>query len=211
MKQNKEALKKKKRDYYLKNKDKILIKAKVYRDKNQDKIKIYLSNWRSENPEYSKRYSKEYGSEYYQKNKEKIRENQKVWEIENKEKRNKQRRIFRKNNPEVFKIRDLLNNIRQRSVISPDLSREQIVQIFERDDGCVYCRKETNLTIDHIIPLTKGGRNIYANLVIACVSCNCSKNNRDVFEWCNWKGYEVPEIVKLLLGGLNAIYITQGA
>ena len=39
---------------------------------------------------------------------------------------------------------------------------------FERGD----------LTIDHIVPVSKGGTNHIDNLQPACVSCNCSKGNR---------------------------------
>lgn len=49
---------------------------------------------------------------------------------------------------------------------------------------CEYCGSTTPpLTRDHIIPLIKGGINIQNNLVLACKSCNSSKNDRDVFDW----------------------------
>lgn len=46
---------------------------------------------------------------------------------------------------------------------------------------CQYCGKEDtgdNLTIDHIIPLSKGGRDTWTNVVAACRYCNNLKGNR---------------------------------
>lgn len=44
---------------------------------------------------------------------------------------------------------------------------------------CHYCRKVfRRLTMDHVIPLTKGGHHIASNIVPACRSCNSSKGNR---------------------------------
>jgi 5-methylcytosine-specific restriction endonuclease McrA len=41
---------------------------------------------------------------------------------------------------------------------------------------CVYCgRKMQRLTMDHIVPLSKGGTNTASNIVPACMSCNSSK------------------------------------
>lgn len=43
---------------------------------------------------------------------------------------------------------------------------------------CVYCGvrlTEQTLTIDHYIPLSKGGSNWPSNLYPACLHCNCSK------------------------------------
>jgi 5-methylcytosine-specific restriction protein A len=47
---------------------------------------------------------------------------------------------------------------------------------------CVYCahafdKKKTNFTVDHIVPLSKGGSNQIKNLAPCCVSCNQDKKN----------------------------------
>jgi len=44
---------------------------------------------------------------------------------------------------------------------------------------CAYCgRSDLPLTIDHIIPKTRGGQDTWENLVAACVYCNNKKGNR---------------------------------
>ena len=41
---------------------------------------------------------------------------------------------------------------------------------------CAYCRKKCKLTIDHIIPVIRGGATTKQNVVPACRSCNSKKN-----------------------------------
>jgi len=57
------------------------------------------------------------------------------------------------------------------------LSRKNILM---RDNfQCQYCgRKHVELTVDHVIPRDRGGREIWENLVCACLRCNKIKGNR---------------------------------
>lgn len=52
--------------------------------------------------------------------------------------------------------------------------------ILRRDQyKCAYCgRGDLPMTIDHIIPKTRGGQDTWENLVAACVVCNNKKGNR---------------------------------
>jgi 5-methylcytosine-specific restriction endonuclease McrA len=50
--------------------------------------------------------------------------------------------------------------------------------IYKRDDyECQYCRSEKNLTIDHVIPRSRGGQDTWENLVACCSKCNLKKGN----------------------------------
>jgi 5-methylcytosine-specific restriction endonuclease McrA len=51
------------------------------------------------------------------------------------------------------------------------------------DKCCVYCGSNKNLQLDHIIPRKKGGADSGDNLVLACRTCNASKNDTDLMEW----------------------------
>lgn len=46
---------------------------------------------------------------------------------------------------------------------------------------CHYCHgalTRATATMDHVIPLSKGGTNLLSNIVLACRACNASKGNR---------------------------------
>lgn len=50
--------------------------------------------------------------------------------------------------------------------------------IFKRDKSrCQYCNKDKDLTLDHVIPRSKGGKSTWNNLVTACKRCNAKKGD----------------------------------
>lgn len=50
--------------------------------------------------------------------------------------------------------------------------------ILKRDKNkCVYCGSTKNLTIDHVIPRAKGGKDSWGNLVTCCDRCNNKKGS----------------------------------
>lgn len=61
------------------------------------------------------------------------------------------------------------------------LSRKNILR---RDlYSCQYCRRsDVPLTIDHVIPKSKGGDDSWENLITACISCNNKKGDRTLEE-----------------------------
>ena len=51
---------------------------------------------------------------------------------------------------------------------------------------CHYCNRKTSsnsLTMDHIVPIARGGRSTKGNLVTACKSCNNKKKQLLPMEW----------------------------
>ena len=51
--------------------------------------------------------------------------------------------------------------------------------IHKRDNHtCQYCGEKENLTIDHILPSSRGGIDSWENLVCCCTSCNTKKGNK---------------------------------
>lgn len=51
---------------------------------------------------------------------------------------------------------------------------------------CYYCGKKfrpADLTMDHLIPLVRGGKSIHANVVPACKECNSKKKYLLPIEW----------------------------
>ena len=52
--------------------------------------------------------------------------------------------------------------------------------VYLRDNGtCQYCgHNGGGLTIDHVVPKSKGGVETWENIVVACVRCNNKKGDR---------------------------------
>lgn len=73
-------------------------------------------------------------------------------------------------------IVQLLANVRvPRVALQPTRSN-----IMLRDeDTCQYCGKRSrDLTLDHILPRSRGGQGTWENLVACCKACNGKKGNR---------------------------------
>ncbi|AZZ89956.1 HNH endonuclease [Hahella sp. KA22] len=67
--------------------------------------------------------------------------------------------------------------------------------LFSRDSfRCMYCGEKFHhslLSRDHIVPLSRGGRNVWTNVVTACKRCNGHKGARLLSE-CNMELLAVP-------------------
>ena len=51
--------------------------------------------------------------------------------------------------------------------------------LFLRDGfACQYCASTDDLTFDHVIPRSRGGRTTWENIVTACAPCNLTKGGR---------------------------------
>jgi len=68
-------------------------------------------------------------------------------------------------------------------------------ELFRRDKHtCMYCLaelSEKHLTRDHVLPISRGGRDEWTNVVTACQACNQRKDNRLLME-IDMKLYAVP-------------------
>ena len=57
-------------------------------------------------------------------------------------------------------------------------------EIFIRDNyTCQYCERQmSDLTIDHVIPRSRGGMHVWDNVVSACKACNHRKGGKSIAE-----------------------------
>lgn len=74
--------------------------------------------------------------------------------------------------PAVIRLYNYIH-LPYRSVV---LTRQNV---FKRDRfSCQYCGSGKNLTLDHIMPRSRGGQSSWSNLVAACRRCNTVKGDR---------------------------------
>lgn len=62
-----------------------------------------------------------------------------------------------------------------------DMKQEE----YDLKESCSYCGSKENLTVDHIIPLSKGGNDSSLNKTTACKSCNSSKKDKELTLFLN--------------------------
>lgn len=86
---------------------------------------------------------------------------------------------------EEYRIAELIRcHNRRKLVTETTLTPLEWLSIVEQfNHSCAYCGTKHNLTMDHIVPISKGGKTTANNIIPACSSCNSSKQTKDVVEW----------------------------
>ncbi len=145
--------------------------TKAWYAANRDYKKAYNKTWRKNNLEHKRAYDRNYRKV----NKQKESAYQKDWQKANAEKCRDRARKHKA--------------LKQKTQVEPISEKS----VYLRDGWkCQICHKRVNKklrypnpmspSLDHIIPLSKGGNHIYANVQLAHWICNISKHNR-ILPW----------------------------
>lgn len=97
-------------------------------------------------------------------------------------------------NPETKKLRERIRAYREekpeyahyRPPEQPHRKKRYTRKHLTGKEVCYYCGAKLNgynATYDHIIPLSKGGADTFANLVWCCKKCNQRKGSMMPHEW----------------------------
>lgn len=110
----------------------------------------------------------------------------KVYYELNREKIDKKKREYRKTNG--YKQLKRFSNEKRRTkkqLLEYNFSKKQWKECINHFDGlCCYCGEQVEiLSMDHFIPLSKGGEWTLNNIVPSCISCNSSKQHTDFSVW----------------------------
>lgn len=77
---------------------------------------------------------------------------------------------------------------RRMDAVENDLTDAQWIALEHAWGGCAYCGSTgTPLQRDCVLPISRGGRYTFGNVVPACGSCNASKCNDEVTGWLRRK------------------------
>jgi 5-methylcytosine-specific restriction endonuclease McrA len=137
--------------YYISNKSKSQEYAKKYRLEHLDIIKARFKSWFKQNREHKRQCDSAYGKKYRQEHPEKGREY------------------------------DHRRRVRELNAPGSGFTDTEW-QTLKSDYGyhCAYCNQKKPLTIEHVVPLDKGGAHEAENIVPACKSCNSGKRNKSL-------------------------------
>lgn len=121
-------------------------------------------------------------------NAEKHNAHSKEWRNKNLDSRREQNalymRIYRKENYEQIKIQKMKRRARKLAA-EGSYTKEDISNLYIEQEGkCYYCKIPMEIiTIDHKIPLTRGGSNYKENLALSCPTCNSRKHTKTDLEF----------------------------
>ncbi len=100
----------------------------------------------------------------------------------------------RKLQPYAFDLAD--SEIRRERQIARDLRESQWWKRRLAKGVCHYCGRSTppkELTMDHIVPVSRGGKSTKGNVVPACKDCNTAKKQLLPMEWQQYlKRFDQP-------------------
>jgi 5-methylcytosine-specific restriction endonuclease McrA len=148
----------------------------------------YHKQWVEKNKEHVKEYMASYHKKHRAKNREKLITQAQSWREDNKERIAATGKLWAKTHPE--QVRLIRHNRRMRL-----LNVEGRFSLKEWQDlkavynylclKCLRSEPEIRLTVDHKIPLIKGGTNWPDNIQPLCGPCNSSKHTKIWFAHCS--------------------------
>lgn len=181
----------KRRRYYEAHRREAIEYSKAYAQANKEKKSLYMKAWRDANKEQRASYQKsyrqaktdrirEYNRSWREKNHEYAKALNREWAAKNPERCKANRKIWKAANPEKFKAYDHEKKARKRKAT---IEKFYPIEIYERDQWvCQLCKKKVNkrlkhpnplsASLDHIIPLSKGGDHSRQNTHLAHLICN---------------------------------------
>lgn len=114
-----------------------------------------------------------------------------AWRKANSEKTKAQRRAAYARNPEKWTVWDRNRKARVKGAKGSHTLQEIRDRYEEQCGLCAYCLRSFEETdgfeADHVIPLSRGGSNDIENIVLACPTCNNSKNSKTILEFLQWR------------------------
>ena len=171
--------------------DAIVRPTSNYTIKTDDKLESLKSNvrwtkWLDENPDATRGQMNRRAN--FLLNEERERESNRKWSNSNQEVVTKRTREWRQSNPERARFHELNRERRLHATPKELIPSNQALADWKELYGqsCCYCGTTGKLSLEHIIPISRGGLHTLSNILWACKSCNSSKGNDTFIIWL-WK------------------------
>ena len=105
----------------------------------------------------------------------------KVWFANNAEKAKASNKAWQINNREKYRNNEQKRRARKQASGEYLVLEKEMKRLYRQK--CFYCGANDQITVDHIIPISRGGRHSIGNLLPACKPCNQSKHKKTITEW----------------------------
>lgn len=117
--------------------------------------------------------------EFYQRNTGKFAQSRRAWYLANRDVAIAASKRWAEANPERAALTSRLKKQRRRAagVLTATEWREIQAKYGHR---CLACASDGPLTIDHVVPVSKGGSNTAENIQPLCGTCNSSKSTKTI-------------------------------
>lgn len=196
-KRNPERAKAAAKEWRAANPEKYKKYEKTYRDRNAKRLSLRNAVWRAGNKERLSLYEKERWKRsgawssaqnkiYRAANADKLRERAREWVRKNPEKR----KIYCQRTSAKRRMRIQLMPVQFRITVA------QQQELFEKAKAygvCPLCNKTPKKwTLDHAVPLSRGGGHTKDNLYYCCGLCNSTKNDKTLEEYCGKSIKDIP-------------------
>ena len=103
------------------------------------------------------------------------------WQQRNKDKQAKYSAKYTANNLQKHAEKESRRRATLRQAKTYKITASELKKMLQ--GNCFYCGQTKKLTIEHIVPLVRGGNHSIGNLVGACQGCNSKKRHRFIMEW----------------------------
>ena len=209
---NKKEISKKDKERYEKNKIVKLKKAKEYNESHKEEKKRYNQEYYKNNKEKIKKYNKkyrqenkkrisEYNKQYRIENIDKLLEYSKEYYKNNKEKSSEYYRKYRKENPEICFNNDTSKRLRKENQ-GRGITKEQWLEMMDFFNWrCAYSDiilNKDNRSIDHIMPLSRGGEHEPWNCVPMEKYLNMNKHANNMEDWyIQQEFFDIDRLLKI--------------
>lgn len=161
-------------------------KYKRYRQRHQEERNTHSREWRRNHPEYFETYNREHKDEqelyfrkYREDHKEEIRLRSANHYQKNRERILAQHSHWAKTHRQN---KAALHHKRKATILGlpPELNTLTALDIAETlaTGKCFYCAAIGKMTLDHFIPLSRGGSNTRGNVVASCPTCQSRKHTK---------------------------------
>ena len=149
------------------------------RERDPERALLLAREWRKANPEKEKARYLAYDEAHREERRQAMAKSRQ----ENPEHHRKLRRKWREANLDKYRERCRAYWHRKRAQTSDDSALVDFYAEQLRSEPCHYCGACGNTTIDHVVPISKGGAHSIENIVPACQPCNSSKGAKSLDEW----------------------------